>query len=179
MTIEQLKTKIPPYAKDIKLNFSTLISNTESLPLSEKQIAAFALTASYTTQQKNVIAALESHAHQKQLNHQEKEAIKGAVSIMAMNNVYYRSVNQVQDGSYTTLPANLRMHILQQHGVDQKDFELYCLIVSAINACGRCVDTHVLALEKGGVSKNVIQYSIKIAAVIKAIAQVIAIEDLS
>ncbi len=70
------------------------------------------------------------------------EAAKGAASIMAMNNVYYRATHLIGDETYATLPAKLRMSIIGKPGVDKVDFELWSLAVSAINGCGRCLESH-------------------------------------
>lgn len=176
MSLEALKEKIPGYAKDIKLNLSTLLSGTESIQLNPVQISGCALAAAYATQNKVVIQDLENHARQRGLTEEIVTAIKGAASIMAMNNVYYRSVDLIEDQSYKSLPTQLRMHILQNHGITQQDFELYCLVVSVINGCGRCIDSHANVLIKGGLGKAEIHYGLRIAAVVKAVAQVIVIE---
>jgi alkyl hydroperoxide reductase subunit D len=177
MSLEQLKAKIPAYAKDIKLNLSTLLSGTETVQLTKTQIVATALAVAYATQQKTVIQHLVQHAQIEGLTEEAITAIKAATSIMAMNNVYYSTIERIKEPGYVTLPSNLRMHILQNHGIAQQDFELYALAVSAANGCGRCVNAHLNVLVKGGLGKNEIQYSIRLAAVIKAVAQVMTIEE--
>lgn len=177
MSIDTLKNKIPNYAKDIKLNLSTLLSGTEPVQLTKEHIAGIALASAYATLHSMTIQSLQAHAQEVGLTEEHITAIKAASSIMAMNNVYYRSVHFIQDESYTRLPSKLRMHILQQHGVTQQDFELYCLAVSAINGCGRCVDSHVNVLSKGGLGSEEIQYVLRVAAVVKAVSQVLLIEE--
>jgi alkyl hydroperoxide reductase subunit D len=179
MNIDVLKTKIPDYAKDIKLNLSSLLAGTEPIALDGLQIVALALAAAYATRHKTVIQLLEGLAKQEALTHEAINAVKAAVSIMAMNNVYYRSVHWIHGDTYVKLPANLRMQILQKHGVSQKDFELYCVVVSAMNGCERCLDSHVSALEKGGLGTVEIQYTLRIASVMQAFAQVLTIEEAS
>lgn len=75
------------------------------------------------------------------------------------------------------LPANLRMNIIANPGIDKKDFELYSLAVSAINGCGLCIDAHANTLIKAGLSKHSIQHVIRIAAVLNGLAQVSIIEN--
>jgi alkyl hydroperoxide reductase subunit D len=67
------------------------------------------------------------------------------------------------------------MNVIANPGVDKVEFELYSLAVSAINGCGMCIDSHVHQLVKSGVSKQAIQSTIKIAAVINATAQAMII----
>lgn len=178
MSIEALKTKIPDYAKDIKLNLSTLLGGVESVKFDATQIAGLALAAAYATRQTTVIQLIREFAQQQGLPESHVEAAKAAASIMAMTNIYYRSVHWIQK-DYATLAPNLRMQILQKHGITQQEFELYSVVISAINGCERCLSAHINVLEKGGMGTVEIQYSLRLAAVIQAFAQVMVIEAAS
>ena len=59
------------------------------------------------------------------------------------------------------------------HGVDQADFELWCVAVSAINACGTCVDSHEKVVREKGLSEDAILGSVRIAAVVHGLAAVL------
>jgi len=177
MSIDALKAKIPDYAKVIKLNLTSLLEAAEPVQLNRLQIAQLALAAAYATGQITVIQALEAFAKQQGMQDEGKNAIKAAASLMSMNNIYYRSIHFINYEKYKKLPANLRMHMLQRHGIDQRDFELYCVVLSAINGCERCLASHVVALEKAGVGTAEIHYSLRLAGVIKGLAQVMAIEE--
>ena len=179
MNIDSLKTKIPDYAKDIKLNLSSLLQGSEPLQLSNSQIGQMALVAAYATNEKTVIQSLESFAEQQGITNEEKNAVKAAASLMAMNNVYYRSIHFLSADTYQKLSAGLRMHMLQRHGINQKDFEMLCVVVSAINGCERCLTSHVAVLEKAGIGTNEIHYGLRLASVIKGLAQVMTIETTS
>ena len=43
---------------------------------------------------------------------------------MAMNNIYYRFVHLSEDADYMQMPANLRMNVIANPGVEKIDFEL-------------------------------------------------------
>jgi alkyl hydroperoxide reductase subunit D len=107
------------------------------------------------------------------------QAAKAAATIMGMNNIYYRFVHLVSDADYQKMPAGLRMNIIANSGIDKIDFELMSLAVSAINGCGMCIDAHVHEVVKGGVSKQGVQSTIKIASVLGATAQAMVIEEVS
>ncbi|TMQ88728.1 alkyl hydroperoxide reductase [Actinomadura soli] len=98
------------------------------------------------------------------------EAAKGAASVMAMNNVYYRATHLIGDGTYATLPARLRMSIIGRPGVEKVDFELWCLAVSAVNGCGRCLESHERVVREAGLSRELVQEALRIAAVVNAVA---------
>ena len=52
------------------------------------------------------------------------------------------------------------------------DVELWCVAVSAINACGVCVASHEAVLRQKGVSEETILAAIRIASVIHGAAAV-------
>jgi len=58
-------------------------------------------------------------------------------------------------------------------GVDKADFELWSLAVSAVNGCGMCIESHEHELRKAGLTPEQIQASIRIAAVVHAVAAVL------
>jgi lipoyl-dependent peroxiredoxin subunit D len=89
-----------------------------------------------------------------------------------MNNIYYRFHHLSKNEKYATLPARLRMNVIRSHGVDPIDFELWCLAVSAINGCGKCVDSHERVLREKGITEETVNAAIRIASVIHGLATV-------
>ena len=174
MSIKEIRTNLPDYAKDIKINLGNILTEEESSGLSQKQLYAIALSCAYATKHQELIIAVNSDANDI-LSVNEINAAKSAATIMAMNNIYYRFIHLVSDKDYAKMPAGLRMNVIANPGVDKVEFELYSLAVSAINGCGMCIDSHVHQLVKSGVSKQAIQSTIKIAAVINATAQAMII----
>ncbi len=174
MSIELLKNQLADYAKDIKLNLSSVLSEDGAPDLTRQQIYLIALASAYSTKQPEVIQALlnESGEH---LDDANRNAAKSAATIMAMNNIYYRFVHLVNDKSYASMPAKLRMNVIANPGIDKIDFELCCLAVSALNGCGMCMDAHTHAIVKAGASQQAIQSSIRIASVINAAAMAISL----
>lgn len=175
MSLDKLLDELPEYAKDIKLNVSSVLSEAGSMGLNLKQIAGIALISAYATKSIYLIDLISQHTAG-QLNETDVNAVKGAAALMAMNNVYYRFTHMVSDPSYQTMPAKLRMNFLRTHGIAKEDFELFSLAISAINACQMCIDTHVTEVVKHGISKEGVQSAIRIAACINALAQVLIIE---
>lgn len=176
MSFEVLLDSFPDYAKDIKLNVSSVLSESGSIGLTAKQIAGIALASAYATKLHGVIENVQQYVAS-QLCEADINAAKGAAALMAMNNVYYRFAHMVSDHSYLTMPAKLRMNFLRGHGVEKADFELYSLAVSAINGCQMCIDAHVNEVIKQDISKEGVQSTIRIAASISALAQVMVIEN--
>lgn len=166
MSIEYLKTALPEYAKDLKLNLSSLAGEPG---LTEQQRAGTFIAAALASRSSIVIEALVAEFAPR-LSAAAFDAAKAAASIMAMNNIYYRFVHMVSAPDYKSLPAKLRMNVIGKPGVDKVDFELWSLAVSAINGCSMCVDAHEREVRKAGLGAEAVQAAVRIAAVVHAVA---------
>ncbi|MBN9544065.1 MAG: carboxymuconolactone decarboxylase family protein [Alphaproteobacteria bacterium] len=166
MSIEALKNSLPEYAKDLKLNLSSLASEAS---LSEQQRAGTFIACALASRERGTISAILSEFAPR-LSAEALNAARAAASIMAMNNIYYRFTHLASAPDYKTLPARLRMNVIGKPGVDKADFELWCLAVSAINGCGVCIDSHEKILRDAGFTAEQIQAAVRIAAVVHAVA---------
>ena len=165
MSIEELKNRLPEYARDQRINLGIIAGSTALTP---QQAWGTALAAATTARNADVVAAIaaEAAAH---LSAEAMTAARGAASIMGMNNVYYRFLHMMGD-EYGSMPARLRMQIIGKPGVDHLDFELWCLACSAITGCERCVQSHEKVVREKGGTKEQVQDAVRIAAVIHAVA---------
>jgi len=166
MTIEALKESLPDYARDLKLNLSSIVSEPG---LTEQQRWGALLASALACRNATVIAAVAADASQR-LSPEAVTAAKTAAALMAMNNIYYRFIHLVGQEDYRTMPARLRMNALAKPGVDKADFELWSLAVSAVNGCGMCLEAHEHEVRKAGVATQAVQNAVRIAAVIHAVA---------
>jgi lipoyl-dependent peroxiredoxin subunit D len=166
MSIEALKNPLPEYAKDLKLNLSSLA---QEPGLTEQQRAGTFIACALASRERSVTSAIFSEFAPK-LSAEALNAARAAASIMAMNNIYYRFTHLASAPDYKTLPARLRMNVIGKPGVDKVDFELWCLAVSAINGCGVCIDSHEKILREAGLAAEQIQAAVRIAATVHAIA---------
>lgn len=154
---------IQDYAKDIKLNLQSLVSQSV---FDERLTSMLLLAAVYALHNEKLNTIFNEEIN---LEEQDLFATKAAVSLMAMNNIYYRFLHLSSNEKYRTMPAGLRMNMLRQHGIDQAEFEAMSLIVSIINGCSYCVDAHEKVLLKAGYSEQQVQYIAKLAAVVHAL----------
>lgn len=173
MGLDRLLEKIPGYAKDLKLNLSSVLAQTE---LTEQQLWGTAVASAVASRNAHVLSALAEEA-QPHLSAQAMDAAKGAAAIMSMNNVYYRFLHLTTNEKYATIPARLRMNIMRTHGVDPADFELWCTAVSAINNCQACVASHEKVLREKGLNEDAILAAVRIAAVVEAVATAMDAEN--
>lgn len=169
MTLNEIKSSIPDFAKDLRLNLDSVLTETGAPGLSAKQIGLIALASAIAARHAPLTAVLANEA-EKSADAQELSGARTAAAIMAMNNVYYRFVHLVSDAEYQILRAGLRMNGMANPGCDKIDFELCSLAVSAINGCGKCLDSHEQTLRKHGVSATAIQSAVRIASVVQGVA---------
>jgi alkyl hydroperoxide reductase subunit D len=170
LTLQDLRNARPDYAKDLKLNLDSVLSETGAAGLDAKRIRVIALACAIASRHAPLAAALEAFAAE-QLSPEEIAGAKSAAAIMAMNNIYYRATHLIHNDEYGTMRAGLRMNVMANPGVDKMTFELASLAVSAINGCGACLDSHERTLRQhDAVSAQGVQSALKIAAVVHAVA---------
>jgi len=168
MSLKEFAETLPDYAKDLRLNISSLINDHQ---LSEQQKFGLLLACAHATGYRPIVAAAEAEAGEK-LSPEAANAARAAAAIMAMNNVYYRFVHLSSNPEYGTMPARLRMNVIGAPGIAKDDFELFSLAVSAMNGCGMCIDSHERQLQQHGVKPEIVKTAVRVGAVIKAVATV-------
>jgi len=166
MPIDALKARLPDFAKDAKLNLSSMLSD-ETLTANQKYglLVACGIAARNPELRVALVAEAEKHIEANVVT-----AAKAAATIMGMNNIYYRFTHLASNKEFRTMPAKLRMNVIANPGVDKVDFELWSLAVSAINGCGMCIDAHEEVLRKAEVPSTTIQTAVRFAAIIQSVA---------
>lgn len=172
MSLDDLRDKIPDYAKDIRLNLGALAS--EETLTDQQKYGAF-LAAALACGNAEAIRAIQAWTGDK-LSAEAAAAARAAAAIMAMNNVYYRATHLMSAKDYASMPARLRMNVIGNPGVDKLDFELWSIVVSAINGCGACLDSHEKVVRKAGLGADGVQTALRIAAVVNAASAVLEAE---
>ena len=166
MSIETIKNRLPEYARDLRLNISSLATEPS---LTDAQRAGTFIACAIASREPSLIEATvnEFSAH---LSPEALSAVKAAAAMMAMNNIYYRFTHLTSNHDYAKLPAKLRMNIIANPGAPKSEFELWCFAVSTINGCGMCIDSHEKVLRDHGVTTEQIQAAARIASVVHAVA---------
>jgi lipoyl-dependent peroxiredoxin subunit D len=170
MNLDALIDTLPSYARDLKLNYSTLVRNNSEL--TEQQLWGTLVVSAIATRSAGLTSAVLEAAGT-HLSAQALEAAQAAAAVMSMNNVFYRFHHLSENEKYSTMPARLRMNALRGHGVEEVDFELWSLAVSAINACGKCVSSHEKVVRDKGATEELVVAVVRVAAVIHAIGTVL------
>lgn len=166
MGLDALKSALPDYARDTRLNLGSVLGNSA---LTDQQAWGAALACAVAARSAVVLREIADEAATR-LKPEAVVAAKAAGSVMAMNNVYYRAKHLVGDEQYQSLPARLRMQVIGSPGVERTDFELWCLAVSAVTGCGACLQAHEKTLRDAGVGREAVHEALRIAAVVHAAA---------
>ena len=169
--LNTIKSSIPDYAKDIRLNLDATIARSSLEP---REAVGAALAAAVATRAPSLVAAIrESGA----LQPADVQGALSAAALMGMNNVWYPFVEMAADEELKTMRPELRMNAYASHGgVEKKKFEAYALAASIVGKCHFCVGSHYELLKKEGLTTQQLRDIGRIAAVVAAAAQVIAVE---
>ena len=151
-------------ARDLRLNLRVI---REPRALSPQQAWGAALAAAFAARGASVLRAVaeEARVH---LPPAAERAARTAVTLMGMNNIYYRFTHLVGAPEYGQMPAGLRMQGLATTDVPKLDLELWSLAGSIVNGCGTCMAAHERQLRAAGASPGMVQEVARIAAVVHA-----------
>src|SRR5688572_14485837 len=156
MSLKEFAETLPDYAKDLRLNLGSLLSDQT---LGDQRKYGLLLACAHGTGHKPIVEAAEAESEGK-LSPEAANAARGAAAVMAMNNVYYRFVHLASNPEYGQMPARLRMNVIGSPGIEKDDFELFSLAVSAMNGCGMCIDSHEKLLKQHGIKPETIQSAV-------------------
>ncbi|CAJ0714189.1 carboxymuconolactone decarboxylase family protein [Ralstonia pickettii] len=170
--LQTLKSRIPDYAKDIRLNLDGTIARSS---LEGNDAVGVALAAAFAAKSKVLTDAIRNAGV---LSPEEVNGALTAAALMGMNNVWYPYVEMADDSDLAQQKAELRMNAYANNGgVDKRRFEMYALAASIIGKCHFCIKSHYDLLKNHqGMSAQQLRDVGRIAAVINAAAQVIAAE---
>lgn len=175
MSLSSIQSEIPDFGRDIRLNLDTVLTEEGAPGLTQAQIFSVALASAYALNHQPLVDAILGASGGK-LEDATVEAAKAAATIMAMNNVYYRSMHLMADPELTKLPARLRMNVIGKPGIAKVDFELMSFAVSALAGCGQCLTAHLNEVRKAGISNEGAQSAVRIASVLNAAKTALAIK---
>ncbi|GAB5465271.1 MAG: alkyl hydroperoxide reductase [Candidatus Kapaibacteriales bacterium] len=155
------------FVRDLRMNVKNSI-NTDNLTLKEAYIIA--LSIAVNEKNESLIAGFEDLAKENGASAGEVAEAHAAASMLAVNNVFYRFRHYIEEGTYNSIPARLRMNIMLNPVMGKELFELVSLSVSAVNGCEACVRSHEKVLRETGVSEQKIFECVRLAAVIRGLS---------
>jgi alkyl hydroperoxide reductase subunit D len=172
--VDALRERFPEAARDIKLNLQTVLQQGS---LSPAQTWGVAITCAIATRTPELRDAILADARAGAIDDAVIDDARAAAVLMGMNNVYYRFRHMIGKETYSQKPARLRMQRIAKPATNKADFELFCLAVSAINACEACMRSHEAVVLEGGVSEDQVHDAVRIAAIVNAASFALALGE--
>ena len=155
------------YLRDLKLNVSGLLA---AKNLTKKEAFMLALAVASNEKNATLIAAFEALSIKEGATADEVAETHACVSLMSVNNVFYRFRHFMQGNEYYgKTPAGLRMSIMMTPAMGKPLFELMSLVVSAVNGCEQCVTSHEHSVKEVGASEARIYDAVRLGAVIRGL----------
>src|SRR3954468_8831956 len=100
MSLKQFAEALPDYAKDIRLNLGSILSDQL---MGEERKLALLLSCAHGAGYKQLVEAAEAEVAAK-ASDEVANAARGAAAVMAMNNVYSRFVHLTSNPEYGKMP---------------------------------------------------------------------------
>lgn len=152
------------YLKDLRINLKNALAYPN---LSRKEALMIALAVSMNDNASQLRVALEKMAVAEGLTDPELAEVAACVSLLNVNNVFYRFRHFTQKEYYQQSPAGIKMSIMMNPVLGKEFFELLSLAISALNGCEMCVNAHEAALIQAGTTEARIYDAVRCASVFR------------
>ncbi len=160
------------YIKDLKINVGNSLNNAQHLDRKESLLLALAVAINEKSDL--LRGAFSDLAKEAGATDAEIAEIVACTSLMNTNNVFYRFRHFIQKDFYMNQPAGIKMSIMVNPVLGKEFFELVSLVVSSINGCEMCVNSHEKSVLQHGSDESRIFEAVKLGAIIKGLITVLS-----
>ena len=167
--IDKLAATESKYLKDLKIN---VLNSLKYDNLSKKESYLLALSTAINEKHNILKNVFESLAISEGAIENEIAEIISCVSLLNINNVFYRFRHFTKKEYYEQTPAGIKMGIMMNPVLGKEFFELVSLAISALNGCEMCVNAHEESILKAGGSQPRIYDAVRLVAIIKGFSVV-------
>jgi len=158
------------YLRDLRIN----VSNALAYPnLNKKESYLISLAVGINEKNEKLVKAFTALAEKEGATNSEIAELHSLVSLMNINNVFYRFRHYSKKEYYTNTPAGIKMSIMMNPLLGKEFFELVSLAVSAVNGCEMCVNAHEQSVKQHGATEARIYDAIRLSAVIKGFSTIL------
>lgn len=162
--LNRMAEKDHRYLKDLRINLSNVLSYPN---LTKKESYLLALAVAVNEKNEVLMNSFTTLATQAEATEDEITELYACVSLMNVNNVFYRFRHFTNNEYYTHTPAGIKMSIMANPVMGKEFFELVSLVISAVNGCEMCVNAHEQSVKQHGATEARIYEAIRLGAVIK------------
>jgi lipoyl-dependent peroxiredoxin subunit D len=158
------------YIKDLKINISNALNFGS---LQKKESVLLALAVAINDKHTILIDSLKELATENGATDLEIADTYACVSLLNVNNVFYRFRHFTKKEFYETTPAGIKMSIMMNPVLGKEFFELMSLAVSSLNGCELCVNAHEDSLMKLGTTPSRVYDAVRLAALFRGLSVII------
>jgi alkyl hydroperoxide reductase subunit D len=152
------------YIRDLKIN---TLNALKFQHLSEKEALLIFLSVAVNQNNELLIAKIAEKAKAIGVTDVEIAEVISIVSLLNINNVYYRFRHFIEKDYYNLANPGIKMSIMLNPLLGKELFELLSLCVSAINGCEMCVKSHEASVIQHGATQEKVHDAIKVTAIAK------------
>lgn len=158
------------FIRDIKVNLkNTLVSQHLSL----KETALVALAVAINERNGVLVRSFTALAREHEATAKDIAEVYACTSLLATNNVLYRFRHFAANEKYENIPARVKMTIMVNPVLGKELFELISLVVSAVNGCEACVNSHEASVRALGSSEERIFDAVRLGSVVRGVSVLI------
>lgn len=170
--LESLSEGESKYLRDLRVNVKNVLSSTN---LQSKESYLLALSIAINEKNNVLIKSFTTKAKELEASDAELAETLACASMLSSNNVFYRfrHFTKETNPAYQTMAAGIKMNVMMNPVLGKEFFELMSLVVSAVNGCETCVNSHEESVRKLGSSDARVFDAIRLASVIRGLALVI------
>src|SRR6185437_14523662 len=168
--MDQISDTDYKYLKDLKINVSNFLA---AKNLNKKEAYLIGLAVAVNEKNETLKKGFTELAKREGVTDSELAELYSCVSLLNINNVFYRFRHFTKKEYYETTPAGIKMSIMMNPVLGKEFFELVSLVVSSLNGCELCVTSHEDSFIKIGTSEARVYDAIRLGAVVKGLSVVV------
>src|SRR4051794_8054101 len=158
------------YLRDLRINLSNALAYPN---LTKKESYLVVLAVAINEKNSPLVKAFTPLADAEGATTNDIAELYSLVSLMNVNNVFYRFRHYTRKEYYTNTPAGIKMSIMMNPVLGKEFFELLSLVVSAVNGCEMCVNAHEQSVKQHGATEARIYDAIRLASVVKGFSNLV------
>lgn len=158
------------YIKDLRINLANAFNYAN---LNKKESYLLALAVAVNEKNEQLISSFIKLAETEMATTEEINEVYACVSLMNVNNVFYRFRHFTSKEYYQTTPAGIKMSIMMSPVLGKEFFELISLVISAVNGCEMCVNAHEASVLQHGATEARVYDAIRLSAIVKGFSTIV------
>ena len=112
------------------------------------------------------------------LSDEEAYACKIAASTISMTSIYNYFTGQKINKDHNQVTSDLSLDNLEKHGIDQNEFDMYCLAAAIVNKSPECIEKYSKLLLEAKMTYQAITNIASIVSILCAVTTVLEINRL-